>query len=166
MNAQSTSRALDGGAVSFRLASRPIRNTAISVIACRRNVSGWSLVLGTVIALGLSATSLRAQESSRQDLPEHIHQRVPVTDLQDQDTTDDRLPNGKSQKDAIAKSEHEKALKDAEALIALSNQLKDEIVKAGTFVVPASALKKTAEIEKLARSVRGHVQIYSNLSVK
>ena len=42
--------------------------------------------------------------------------------------------------------------------ISLSNELRDDIRKIGNFMVPVSALKKTHEIEKLARRLRGHLQ--------
>jgi hypothetical protein len=106
-------------------------------------------------ALGLSLSALTAQKLTPPARPRDTDPNSPD---QDQNQDDPRLPNGKSQKDAIAQSEHEKALKDAEALVSLSNQLKDDIQKAGNFVVPVSALKKTQEIEKLARSVRAHLQ--------
>jgi hypothetical protein len=77
---------------------------------------------------------------------------------QDQDQVDPRHPNGKSQKDAIAQSEHEKALKAAEELSSLSNELRDDIRTIGNFVIPVSALKKTHAIEKLARRLRSHLQ--------
>src|ERR1700675_1078667 len=86
-------------------------------------------------AIGLLLPSLRGQDPQQRDLPEHQHQRVPIADLQQADP-EDRLPNGNSRKEVIAQSEHKKALKDAEALVSMSNQLKDDIQKAGTFVVP------------------------------
>jgi hypothetical protein len=113
-------------------------------------------------ALGLSLPSLRGQDRTQRELPEDQHRRVPIQELQ-QESPEDPLPNGKSRKEVIVQSEHQKALKDAEALVSLSNQLKDDLQKAGTFVVPVGAIKRTDEIEKLARSVRGHVQVYSNL---
>lgn len=69
-----------------------------------------------------------------------------------------RLPNGKSQKNAIAKQNHEEALKDAEDLVMAARQLQDEIKKAGSYVVPVESLKKTEEIEKLARRIRGRLK--------
>jgi hypothetical protein len=69
-----------------------------------------------------------------------------------------RLPNGKSQKNAIAKQNHEEALKDAQDLISVAQQLHDEIKKAGSYVVPVESLKKTEEIEKLARRIRGRLK--------
>lgn len=73
------------------------------------------------------------------------------------DDEDHKLPNGKSQKDAMAKSEHDKALKEANDLLALAQQLKDEIQKAGDHVVPMSSVKKTEEIEKMARRIRSRL---------
>ncbi len=70
---------------------------------------------------------------------------------------DRKLPNGKSQKDTMAKFNHEKALKDAEDLLALAQQLKDELQKAGDHVVPLSSVKKTEEIEKTAKRIRSRL---------
>jgi hypothetical protein len=69
-----------------------------------------------------------------------------------------RLPNGKSQKDAIAKQNHEEALKDAGDLVSVAQQLQDELKKAGSYVVPVESVKKTEEIEKLARRIRGRLK--------
>ena len=71
---------------------------------------------------------------------------------------DERLPNGKSRKDEIAKQEHQGALKDTNELIAVAQQLKDELQKAGDYVVPLGSVKKTEEIEKLARRIRGRLK--------
>lgn len=71
---------------------------------------------------------------------------------------DPRLPDGKSQKNAIAREQHEQALKDADQLVATAQDLRDEIKQAGTFVVPLSSVKKTEEIEKLAKRIRGRLK--------
>jgi hypothetical protein len=71
---------------------------------------------------------------------------------------DRKLPNGKSQNDAIAKQNHEQALKDTNDLIAVAEHLRDELQKAGNYVVPVSSVKKTEEIEKLARRIRGRLK--------
>lgn len=71
---------------------------------------------------------------------------------------DTKLPNGKSQRDAIAKLNHEKSLKDAADLVEMATSLRDELQKAGTFVVPLASVKKTEEIEKLARRIRGRLK--------
>lgn len=74
------------------------------------------------------------------------------------DESDAKLPNGKSQKDAIAQQQHEQALKAATDLIYLAQQVKGELEKAGNFVIPVSTIKKTEEIEKLARRIRGKLR--------
>jgi hypothetical protein len=71
---------------------------------------------------------------------------------------DRKLPNGKSQKDAIAKQNHEQSLKDAHDLIEAAKGLRDELQSAGSYVVPLNAVKKTEEIEKLARRIRGRLK--------
>jgi hypothetical protein len=71
---------------------------------------------------------------------------------------DVRLPNGKSQKDAISKQAHEDALKEVESLIHLAEELRDELKRAGEYVVAVSSLRKTEEIEKLARHIRGKLK--------
>jgi len=141
-------------AVSSRAGSSFVRRLATrakagSPIESRRGL------FKALTALGLSLSTLTAQKLSPPPRPRDTD---PSSQDQDQNQDDPRLPNGKSQKDAIAQSEHEKALKDAETLVSLSNQLKDDLQKAGNFVVPVSALRKTQEIEKLARSVRSHLQ--------
>ncbi len=74
------------------------------------------------------------------------------------DPSSDRLPNGKSQKDAIAQQQHRDALKDAEQLLALANDVKAELEKAGNFVVPVGTVRKTEEIEKVARRIRNRLK--------
>ncbi|MDQ2843069.1 MAG: hypothetical protein M3Y72_18925 [Acidobacteriota bacterium] len=68
------------------------------------------------------------------------------------------MPNGKSQKNAIAKEEHEQALKDAQQLVNVAEELRNELQRAGTFVVPLASVKKTEEIEKLAKRIRGRLK--------
>jgi hypothetical protein len=71
---------------------------------------------------------------------------------------EDRLPNGKSQKDEILKAEHEQNLKDAAQLVDLSEQLKEELEKNDRYVVSMSSLKKTDDIEKLVRKIRSRLR--------
>jgi Zn-dependent oligopeptidase len=71
---------------------------------------------------------------------------------------DRKLPNGKSQKDEIAKQNHEQSLKDVNELVQAATSLRDELQKAGNYVVPLNAVKKTEEIEKLARRIRGRLK--------
>jgi hypothetical protein len=72
--------------------------------------------------------------------------------------TDVRLPNGKLQRDEIAKFEYEKSLQDAAALAKLSEDLKSDLEKGSAFVVSIQTIKKTEEIEKLAKRIRGRLK--------
>jgi hypothetical protein len=87
--------------------------------------------------------------------PQNQRRPLPIPPAPDEDT---RLPDGKSQKNAIAKQQHEEALKDVNDLLAVAQELKDELQKAGNYVVPVSSVKKTEEIEKLARKIRGRLK--------
>lgn len=77
---------------------------------------------------------------------------------QAQDTEDPKLPNGKSQRDAILKAEHEQNLKDAALLVQMAQELQQEIEKDEAFVFSLSTLKKTDDIEKLARKIRARLR--------
>jgi hypothetical protein len=98
---------------------------------------------------------LSARGQSSQFPDEQNERRLPIPELGDEDK---RLPNGKSQKNAMAKEQHEQALKDANQLITVAEQLRDELQKAGDYVVPVSSVKKTEQIEKLAKRIRGRLQ--------
>ena len=67
------------------------------------------------------------------------------------------LPNGKSQQDEILKADHQKDLKDAAQLIELAEQLKQELEKNDRHVLSISSLKKTEEIEKLAKRIHSRL---------
>ena len=68
------------------------------------------------------------------------------------------LPSGKSQRDEILKAEREQNIKDANQLAELAGQLKEEIEKNDRFVFSISTLKKTDEIEKLAKRIRSRMR--------
>ncbi|HTT60737.1 MAG TPA: hypothetical protein VMG35_02820 [Bryobacteraceae bacterium] len=70
---------------------------------------------------------------------------------------DVRLPGGKSQQDEILKADHAKDLKDAAHLVDLAEQLKMELEKNDRRVLSISSLKKTEEIEKLAKRIRARL---------
>ena len=67
---------------------------------------------------------------------------------------DTQLPSGKSQRDEILKAEHEQNLKDAARLADLADELKQALEKEDRFVFSLNTVKKTEEIEKLARKIR------------
>jgi len=76
----------------------------------------------------------------------------------DQDET--HLPNGKLQRDEILKTEHEQNIKDAAKLAELSQQLQVDLEKNDRFVLSLDTLKKTDEIEKLAKRIRSRLRHY------
>ena len=67
------------------------------------------------------------------------------------------IPNGKSQQDEMLKADHQKDLKDAAQLIELAEQLKQELEKNDRHVLSISSLKKTEEIEKLAKRIHSRL---------
>lgn len=71
---------------------------------------------------------------------------------------EDRLPNGKSLKNAIAKQNYEQSLKDADEMVEAAQSLRDDLKKSGTYVVSVSSVRKTEEIERLARKIRGRLK--------
>lgn len=68
-----------------------------------------------------------------------------------------RLPNGKLQKDAILKADYDKSLEDCKEMIKLAEGLKADLEKNEQYVVSVASIKKTEEIEKLARRIRGRM---------
>jgi hypothetical protein len=69
-----------------------------------------------------------------------------------------RLPNGKLQRDEMLKADYDKCLKNAAELVDLSQQLQQDIEKNGAFVFSLATLKKTDEIEKLAKKIRSRLR--------
>lgn len=98
----------------------------------------------------LASAAAIAQVQDQQD-----DRRLPLPPNPNDDV---KLPNGKSQKDLIAKEDHEQALKDLNELITVAEQLRDELQKSGEHVVSMSSLKKTDDIERLVRKVRGRLK--------
>src|ERR1700688_3467486 len=115
MSAQPPRRAPDD-AVSSRAASSFGRLPSTRAKAGSTSESRRGL-FKALTTLGLSLSTLTAQQISPPPRPRASDPHAPD---EDQNEDDPRLPNGKSQKNAIAQSEHEKALKDAETLVSLS----------------------------------------------
>jgi hypothetical protein len=74
------------------------------------------------------------------------------------DEEDVILPNGKSQKDEILKAEHQQNLKDAAELADLAEQLKIDLEKNDRYILSMATLKKTDDIEKLAKRIRARLR--------
>jgi hypothetical protein len=73
---------------------------------------------------------------------------------------DVRLPNGKMQRDEIAKADYKRNLEDAAELARLAGELKADLEKETAFVVSLKTIKKTEDIEKLERNIRGRLKRY------
>jgi hypothetical protein len=73
---------------------------------------------------------------------------------------DTKLPDGTSQKEAILKAEHERSLKDADALIKMAEDLKIDLEKNDRHVLSVATLKKLDEIEKITKRIRGRLKRY------
>ena len=71
---------------------------------------------------------------------------------------DVRLPNGKSQRDEILKAEYQENLKDAAKLADLAQDLKESLERDDRYVLSLATLKKTEDIEKLARKIRSRLR--------
>lgn len=74
------------------------------------------------------------------------------------DRPDVRLPSGKSQRDEILRAEREQNIKDAAKLADLADELKQALEKEDRFVFSLSTVKKTEEIEKLAKKIRSRIR--------
>ena len=123
------------------------RDQCKSALACSRR---------TVLAVSIASALFCAQEQGGQEPPGN--RRLPPLPAPSNREEDRKLPNGKSQNNAIATQNHEQALKDTNELISVAEQLRQELQKAGKYVVPISSVKKTEEIEKLARRIRGRLK--------
>jgi len=103
--------------------------------------------------LALALTPFAAPQAPQlpQGSPGHPQrQRTPTQD-------DAPLPDGKSKQDEILKADHEKDLKDAAQLIELAEQLKQDLEKNDRHVLSISTVKKTEEIEKLAKHIHSRL---------
>jgi hypothetical protein len=112
-------------------------------------------VFVSLVASGLLArTQGDFQDTPIPGEPPNSRRKVPIPD----EERDRKLPNGKSQNDAIAQEEHKRSLQEAQQLVTLAQEIKSELEKAGSYVVPLSTVKKTEEIEKLAKHIRSRLK--------
>jgi hypothetical protein len=95
-----------------------------------------AVFVGTLLAL-IGATALTSQWRRGQHQEEEI-----------------RLPSGTPQREEILKEDYKKTLGDAGKLLQLAEELKIELEKNDRHVLSLPALKKTEEIEKLAKRIR------------
>jgi hypothetical protein len=71
-----------------------------------------------------------------------------------------RLPDGRSQKEEILKQEYQKAVNEAGELLKLAEGLKADLERDERHVLSVHTLRKTEEIEKLAKRIRGRLKRY------
>ncbi len=102
------------------------------------------IVLVLAAALGLAAQQQQAPPG-RQFPPE-----TPPEDI--------RLPNGKLQRDEILKAEYQKSVDDARELSRLAEELKMDLEKSDRNVLSIATLKKTEEIEKIAKRIHDRLK--------
>jgi len=75
------------------------------------------------------------------------------------DTPEDvRLPNGKLQREEILKADYQKNLEDARALSKLADELKVDLEKSDYNVLSVGTLKKTEDIDRLAKRIRDRLK--------
>jgi hypothetical protein len=102
------------------------------------------------LLLAVAALSLAAQ------IPQNPTAR-PHPDEPDEEV---RLPNGKLQRDEILKADFQKSLEDARQLSKLADELKTDLEKSDRNVLSIPTLKKTEEIEKLAKRIHDRMKHY------
>ena len=112
--------------------------------SCRYHESKY-MHIRTAIALPCLFVGLSAQPPDRPSFP-------------DAHAPEARLPNGKLQRDEILKAEYEKSLLDAAELIKIAEDLKADLEKNTAFVVSIPTIKKTEEIEKIAKRIRARMK--------
>ena len=71
-----------------------------------------------------------------------------------------RLPNGKLQRDEILKADYQKSLQDSRELAKLAGELTADLEKNEHYVLSLQTLKKTEEIEKLAKRIHDRMKHY------
>ena len=84
-----------------------------------------------------------------------VSQDVSTTGQQQEDV---KLPNGKLQRDEILKAEREDNIRDATQLVEMAQELKADLEKTDRFVLSMGTLKKTDDIEKLVKKIRGRLR--------
>ena len=73
---------------------------------------------------------------------------------------DTRLLNGKLQRDEIVKSDYRKNLEDAAELAKLAEEVKADLERDDKYIVSVKTLKKTEDIEKLAKNIHARLKRY------
>jgi hypothetical protein len=69
-----------------------------------------------------------------------------------------RLPNGKLQKEETLKADHQDNVRDAAELAELAQALHGELEENEGHVLSVNAIRKTEQIEKLAKKIRSRMR--------
>ena len=77
--------------------------------------------------------------------------------LRETPNEDPKLPNGRSQKQAILEAEHKQSIADAQKLADLSAEVQMELQKGDANIVSLKMLKQLEEIERLAKRIHGRL---------
>jgi hypothetical protein len=85
-------------------------------------------------------------------------QGPPVRPLPPETPEEVRLPNGKLQREEILKADYQKNLEDARALYKLADELKSDLEKSDYNVLSVGNLKKTDDIDRLAKRIRDRLK--------
>jgi ATP-dependent helicase/DNAse subunit B len=73
---------------------------------------------------------------------------------------DDQPRMKRSQINEMLKDDHKKSIEDAGTLMELAEELKIELEKKDPSVLSLTAIKKTEEIEKIAKRIRSRMKRY------
>src|SRR5260370_39045724 len=68
-----------------------------------------------------------------------------------------RRPDGRSQRNAIAKDDYQKSLEDSRELVKLAESLQAGLEKTDQYVVSGFGISKTEDIEMLAKKIRSRL---------
>lgn len=96
---------------------------------------------------------LAAPLASAQSYPPELIRR-------DDENRDRRLPNGRSQTEALIKEDHKRNLQDLKRMRELIDEVEKDIEKTGGQVVSMDNLKKLEDLENAAKRIRGRMRRY------
>jgi hypothetical protein len=65
-----------------------------------------------------------------------------------------------TQREALIKADRKKNIEEADGLLKLAEELKSDLEKDDAHIVSVKSMKKTEDIEKLAKSIHGRLKRY------
>lgn len=96
---------------------------------------------------------LAAPLAAGQSIPPELIRR-------DDDNRNRRLPNGRSQTEAIIKEDHKRNLEDLKKIHDLIADVETDLEKTSGHVVSMDNLKKLEEVEKTSKRIRDRMRRY------